>query len=167
MNECEQFRGRLRDLCEGRGRDGRGNPPQYAVDLFRAQQGLPPIAGTRDRLSTEIMQSARSTQSGPGQKLRELLAQLAIAYREDCGCEPFARQMDDWSIAGCLEHFDEIVHHLRENARKYSFWEHLQSAVKAAASGLAYQLNPLDPFPGLVREAIRRAEIESIEAEQI
>lgn len=43
MNECEQFPGRLRDLCEGRGRDGRGDPPQYAVDAFRAQQGLWPL----------------------------------------------------------------------------------------------------------------------------
>lgn len=42
MNECEQFTGRFRDLCEGRGREGRGDPPQAAVAAFRAQHGLGP-----------------------------------------------------------------------------------------------------------------------------
>ena len=43
MKECSQFPGRLRDLCEGRGLDGRGDPPRYAVEAFRAQQGLWPL----------------------------------------------------------------------------------------------------------------------------
>src|SRR5690606_21696263 len=38
--ECEQFVGRLRDLCEGRGQDGRPDPHPKFVDAFRKQHGL-------------------------------------------------------------------------------------------------------------------------------
>ena len=42
-SECEQFSGRKRDLCEGRGRDGRSNPRQSDSDRIRESIGLPPI----------------------------------------------------------------------------------------------------------------------------
>lgn len=41
--ECEQFRGRKRDLCEGHGLDGRENPLQQDSDRLRAKFGLEPI----------------------------------------------------------------------------------------------------------------------------
>lgn len=40
MNDCEQFKGRLKDLCLGRGLDGRPNPPRKAVRRFREQHGI-------------------------------------------------------------------------------------------------------------------------------
>ena len=44
---CEQFPGRLRDLCEGRGRDGRLDPPPEASHRFRESYGLPPLSVSR------------------------------------------------------------------------------------------------------------------------
>jgi glycosyltransferase involved in cell wall biosynthesis len=44
--ECEKFPGALRDLCEGRGRDGRRAPPQRAVEAFRAKEGLWPLGSS-------------------------------------------------------------------------------------------------------------------------
>lgn len=38
MADCEKFTGRLRDLCEGRGRDGRPDPPTHAVVAFHKEQ---------------------------------------------------------------------------------------------------------------------------------
>lgn len=43
FSECEQFPGRLRDLCDGRGRDGRPHPRREHSDNFRKANGLPPI----------------------------------------------------------------------------------------------------------------------------
>ncbi len=43
-NECTKYPGRLRDLCEGKGRDGRPDPPCYAVDAFRTSEGLSRLA---------------------------------------------------------------------------------------------------------------------------
>lgn len=40
MTECEKFKGRLRDLCEGRGLNGRKNPPAHAVKAFREANGI-------------------------------------------------------------------------------------------------------------------------------
>jgi len=41
--ECVHLKGRLRDLCEGVGFDGRPNPSQDASDAYRAKIGLTPI----------------------------------------------------------------------------------------------------------------------------
>ena len=43
MDECLQFVGRLRDLCEGRGLNGRIHPPIQHVNNFRARNKLSPI----------------------------------------------------------------------------------------------------------------------------
>lgn len=42
-SECVKFSGRLRDLCEGRGLDGRPDPPVRAIVKFRNQNGLTPL----------------------------------------------------------------------------------------------------------------------------
>jgi len=41
--ECEKFRGRKRDLCEGKGLDGRSNPSQESTDRLRSKHGLDSI----------------------------------------------------------------------------------------------------------------------------
>lgn len=41
MTDCDQFTGRLLDLCRGCGHEGRPDPPDHAVQSFRALHGLP------------------------------------------------------------------------------------------------------------------------------
>lgn len=43
QEECDKFPGRLRDLCEGRGRDGRKHPRLADANAFRQKNGLPPL----------------------------------------------------------------------------------------------------------------------------
>lgn len=166
MNECDQFPGRLRDLCEGRGRDGRPDPPLFIVRAFRLQHGLsesPSLSdGEEDTEATAALVDKSIDQSatpadGPGFCLEALFRQLEIPYREDCNCRQLARQMDVWGVDGCRAHFDEIVEHLRLNAEKYSFLQHVKAAALAVAAGLFGRINPVDPFPGLVEEVLRRA----------
>lgn len=168
---CEQFPGRLRDLCEGQGRDGRPDPPLNVTQRFRAQYGLSPLSDDPVERSRQLAEesdviislsrpSSQELSRGPGRKLQDLFQQLAIEYREDCGCPAYARQMDAWGVAGCQAHFDEIVERLRSNAAKYCLWDHISAGSRALWSGLAFQVNPFDPFPGLVTEAIRQAGIE-------
>jgi hypothetical protein len=94
---------------------------------------------------------------GPGTELQKLLASLGLTAG-GCACEDRARQMDAWGPAGCREREAEIVAWLREEQAKHGWGETLRAAARAVADGLAFRLNPLDPLPGLVREAIRRAE---------
>lgn len=99
---------------------------------------------------------------GPGAELTALLAELDIHDTKGCDCKSKARQMDNWGPAGCREHFQEIVDWLRESAKRLGWLARLVLAAKAIATGLAFRLDPLDPCPGLVREAIHRADTESI-----
>ena len=64
---------------------------------------------------------------GPGAELQKILklpmAILVRLYRVDprgcgCGCARYARQMDEWGVAGCRERFEEIVEHLRGQAER-------------------------------------------------
>lgn len=89
-----------------------------------------------------------------------MLATLRIRELPGCDCKGYARQMDRWGVDGCRQHFDEIVAHFRQYAAKYDWATKLKAAAMAAATGLAFKLNWLDPFPDLVNEAIRRAEAE-------
>jgi len=173
MRICEQFVGRLRDLCEGAGRDGRPDPTREATDGFRTQYGLIPLSDDPQVRAAQLAEEADVAAvaisnpawnvipaTGPGRELEQIFEQLEIPYKESCGCAAYARQMDLWGVAGCFEHFDEIVERLRTNAEKYTLWEQFNAAGRALQTGLAFHLNPLDPFPGLVSEAIRRAKLQ-------
>lgn len=95
---------------------------------------------------------------GPGTELMGLLDSLGITERDGCGCKANAKQMDAWGVEGCRKRLAEIVSLLRENASKLGWWKKLSTAAKAVTSGLAFILDPLDPFGSLVREAIARAQ---------
>lgn len=177
MKLCEKFVGRLRDLCEGTGRDGRPHPSREASDEFRGRYGLAPLSDDPQVRALQLAEEGDVAvvatpnpawnlipATGPGRELEAIFEQLEIPYKESCGCAAYARQMDLWGVAGCREHFDEIVERLRMNAEKYTLWEQFKAAGRALQTGLAFHLNPLDPFPGLVKEAIRRAEM--LEGEQ-
>lgn len=94
----------------------------------------------------------------PGAELRKLLQSFGVHEMTGCQCKNKAAIMDAWGVDGCREHFSEIIGWLRENDPKWGLLKKVQIGAKAAAAGLFF--NPRDPFPGLVREAIRRAEIK-------
>jgi hypothetical protein len=94
---------------------------------------------------------------GPGHELMALLKEFKLPPLTGCGCKAKARKMDHWGVAGCWERFDEIVDWLREAADKQGRMAKIRAAFSCPVS-LAFHINPLDPIPSLVREAIRRAE---------
>jgi hypothetical protein len=94
---------------------------------------------------------------GPGTELKSLLKQLGIAENPTCDCNAKAAQMDAWGIAGCREHFDEIVGWMRDGQQGWGWKDKLAAAAKAVTSGIAFQVNWSDPFPGLITLAIERA----------
>ena len=95
---------------------------------------------------------------GPGTELKRLLGSLGIEPAPDCTCLALARQMDTWGPAGCREHAAEIADGMRANATRYGWTDRLKAAAGIVLAGLAARVNWLDPFPGLISEAIRRAE---------
>lgn len=115
---------------------------------------------------------------GPGTELKAILSSVGINSSPNCSCNRRMAQMDDWGVDGCKEHFDEIVGWINESAVQWGWSKAAEQKVlessepihqltmteklgigwKSLMSGIAFQVNWLDPYPGLVTEAIRRAE---------
>jgi hypothetical protein len=68
--------------------------------------------------------------------------------------------MDLWGVDGCRANQEQIVQWMRDGQGRWGWKEKMTAATKAVTTGLAFKLNPLDPYPGLIDEAIRRAEEE-------
>jgi len=96
---------------------------------------------------------------GPGTKLKGLLASLGVNPSPSCDCNALAKQMDAWGPDGCEEHRTEIETKLRGHAKKYGWIDKITAAAHAVATGLVFKLNPFDPYPGLLSEAIRLASL--------
>jgi hypothetical protein len=103
---------------------------------------------------------------GPGTELKRILDSLGIQAPENCGCRATMRAMDDLGVEGCRDQFELIVAKIRENAEKWG-WGKLSglaklpaAGLKAILSGLAFRVNPLDPIPGVVEQAILAAEAD-------
>jgi hypothetical protein len=116
-------------------------------------------------------------EQGPGAELKQILESIGIrpiqpgkaadgSGQGQCRCDAFAEQMNRWGVAGCRAHFLRIVAKLQTTAAEYGWGDKLKAAAMAVTNGLAFRINWLDPFPGLVEEAIRRAEEKTSAASQ-
>lgn len=97
-------------------------------------------------------------EGGPGTEMKAMLAGLGVNPGPTCDCNAKAIQMDLWGVEGCRANRNTIVGWLRDNAPRWGWADRVKAAANAVINGLAFKLNPLDPFPGVLDEAIRRAE---------
>lgn len=130
------------DLFQGSPRSG----PQGRVPLGFREGPAPPPGGPL------------LAGGGPGTEMKAILQSLGLSESSGCGCQDVARAMDQWGPSGCRLRKDQILAHLRQAQARAGWLAKLKAAGLAVASGLALRLDPLDPAPGLLDEAIRRAE---------
>lgn len=98
------------------------------------------------------------TQSGPGTELAAMFKAMGVKATGCQGrCAARQRQMDQWGVGGCREHRETIIKWMREAYDELSIGEKLKAAASAVTSGVALKLNPVNPIPSLVDEAMRRA----------
>lgn len=112
-------------------------------------------------LTTEVthkVQGDPTGKTGPGSELAKLLKELGIDPGA-CSCSEHERAMNLMGVAGCREHFAEVVGWLTTAAFHASIFTWLRAGRNAVLTGLAFRLNPLNPIPGIVTEAIRRAAV--------
>lgn len=95
---------------------------------------------------------------GPGTELKIMLSTLGINPSETCDCNGKAVQMDLWGVEGCKENRETIIGWMKDGQKRWGWKDKVAAATKAVLSGLAFKLNVVDPYPGLIDEAIRRAE---------
>ena len=137
-----------------------GTPGVYHCP--RCGYTTPPVKFPPEAVHRECPAAAAPIEtSGPGAELMAILKSLAITEQAGCDCLAKARQMDAWGVAGCRENFNTIIGWMRDGQGRWGWGEKFKAAALAAATGLAFKINWADPFPGLIEEAIRRAEAKS------
>lgn len=94
---------------------------------------------------------------GPGAELGKLLKSIGISDTPSCDCRAKRAQMNRWGVAGCTANREQIVTWMREGSERWGYAAKLRAAAAAAGTGLAFQLNWLDPYPSLVDLAIAKA----------
>jgi hypothetical protein len=169
--DCSKYKGRLYDLCTGRGHEGRPDPSPEATALFLERDLTDPDWRQKavDRARRKFESAARtqtptphavsfSPSGGPGTELFLLLVSLNIQPKLGCGCNSVKSEMNKLGPAGCRENRDSLVAKIRDNSEKYRVSEWIAAGAAAIVSGLAFKLNPIDPIPGLFDEAVCRAE---------
>jgi glycosyltransferase involved in cell wall biosynthesis len=125
----------------------------FVSSVSSQQAGLVVLSRSEwDRPSNSIL--AWEVGFGPGTELKAILKTMGIVPEKNCDCNRKAIQMDAWGVEGCKENRETIVKWIRDGAPQWKWSEKIAAGIKAAKTGLI--LNPLDPFPGLVDEAIRR-----------
>jgi hypothetical protein len=105
---------------------------------------------------------------GPGRELKLILKHLGIRPTPHCSCNTHVKTMNAWGVEMCKENREQIITWLNEGKGNWgwgSIFDMFKLAGKVAASALTFgsvvwKLNPFDPIPGLVDEAIRRAEVK-------
>jgi hypothetical protein len=102
----------------------------------------------------------RTCDRGPGFELHQIFGSLGVEMQAGCSCRKRIKQMNAWGAAGCREHFQEIVDGLKKDQDKYSWGTKFRAAMGTVKTGLVFRINPLDPLPSLVEEAIRRTEAD-------
>jgi hypothetical protein len=131
--------------------------PWFIVSHTDQQYGLTVLSrDERDRPPSPVR--LWPANAGPGTEMKKILGSLGVNPSPTCDCNAFAVRMDEWGVEGCREHFDEIVEQLQKHHGRWGWAAHIKAAALAVKTGLAFKLDPLNPFPSLVREAINRAE---------
>jgi len=165
--ECEQFRGRKKQICRG----------EAGVELsnqWRSKRwGLPPIALTAGggtvpsnpsdptSLPTIVIPPQPVSQAlfrGPGTVLKDIFAELGQTYAPDatCPCAETAALMDSLGPEGCEQHAAVLTERLLASAATLTAVETARLAWRALIKGYAFDLSAA----GLLRLAIKRSREE-------
>lgn len=81
-----------------------------ACALIRSSGDYPP------RELVEIVAGRPVVYGGPGTEMRKLIPK--VLETDGCECESYARKMDLWGVAGCIEREGEIVEHIAAESDK-------------------------------------------------
>lgn len=166
--ECERFKGRHRDLCEGEGRDGRPNPGLERANNFRRKHGLelltwaPDViagwAGQRDSIPVSIPRTPSKPRGRPGSELKAIFDELGVAIPGCEGCTGTAARMDAAGVIGCREKRAVFLAEIKDRAKDVPRETWRAGVFMAIRTGWAFSVDLFDPISSLYDEAVNRAE---------
>lgn len=144
------------------------NRATIGITLLAIRKRSLPIEQVKQFIRTHVLTEAENRlQSvkngrGVGSELWRLLESLGVRHTSTCSCIALAQQLNDWGHAGCRLARAEIVERMRNNAQTYGWGTIAKAAGLAIVTGVAWKINPLDPYGSLLDEAIRRAAAASV-----
>lgn len=94
---------------------------------------------------------------GPGTEMKKILASVGIVPTEKCDCTTKAAHMDAIGVESCKIHREHIVRWLKAGSEAWGWGSLVTTGFKAIFNGLAFRINPADPFGSLVDLSIRNA----------
>lgn len=154
-------RPRVLDFWARRVLAGTANKDDLAVILENEAEPPPPDPLPYDietrLVQQQTLQRPQNT-DGPGTQLKLLLQSLGFIQGDGCSCLARMETMDTWGLEGCRTNREAIIAWLRSEQANRGWVEKVKAGALAVKSGLVLRLNPLDPAPGLVDEALRRWE---------
>lgn len=121
---------------------------------------------------------------GPGTNFGATAEMFEVKASPTCRCQDLQEDMDIWGWEGCEQRFDAIVKEIKTYAPQWGFTritdifkraetegeltfsQKLRGMVRSLRSGNAFKINPMDPFPGLVRLAIEDAKRDSLQRDR-
>lgn len=151
--ECDRFPvGSFhRRVCEGE-----AQTLEYC-NAHRARWGLPPlqhkanvVATGREAAEKQVTKSRLPPTPEPvlgrypGTNLALLLQKCGVAVKTGCGCEEWIGKMNAWGVDGCVEHRQEIIDRLANQAQSLIAKKEL-SMGKIVWTGLLMMWNGIWP----------------------
>jgi hypothetical protein len=112
--------------------------------------------------SGEAVQPAPA--EGPGTELKAIIASLGVEPSPTCDCNGRAVQMNIMGDDEVEKQEEIVAGWLSEGAERWSWAETIRVASRAVMQGLAFKLNPANPYLSLVREAVKRSREKKAQA---
>ena len=99
---------------------------------------------------------------GVGSQLWRLLTSLGVQHHTDCSCLILAKAMNILGPERCREEREALLEEMEKNKVRYGWATYLRAGVNALLTGVAFKIDPRNPLPGLLDEAIRLAEEQQL-----
>lgn len=167
MHDTKQYADRGED-----GKDGmfsalqpwlEANPTWFPVYHAEHQYGLTVLSCDLSEWPDEPIEPALLGY-GPGSELKILLRSFGVEPKAGCDCTAKQRQMDKLGVVGCRKKLDMIVGWMREGAARWK-WDEMpaiaaRAVVQEPALALKLGMHLNDPWPVIIEEVIKRAEVK-------
>lgn len=132
----------------------------YAQEIDRQIPTLPIELADNRIVMPPVPQSAPpKPPEGPGTELETINREcFGIEPNDACNCKGKIKQMDAWGVAGCRKNYWTIVGWMKDGEKDFGWTDKISAMAGALTSGIAFRIKWSEPWPGIITEAINRAE---------
>lgn len=138
-------------------------PSSKNTGRMKGVAGKAAVAGLKRRHQAKAGRHVRQpfeTQQRPlyGTALKTILTSIGLKIPGCDTCNGWRVKMDRGGAVWCRQHRSEIIQRINEAKQSVDWLTYAQAGAKAFKNGVAWEIDWMDPAPGLFELAMRRAE---------